>query len=604
MKQISVSSLWRKILWVGVLVFFVVLTSFNEIYANDYWKALYSGRYLSLFSHFPHHGTFAFTPVKDILTRNTFNWLGNLVFVGLFSIGGHGIFQFFRLFVASLALLLPWSILSGERRFSAISLVFLLALLFSIKQKFLMRTAIFSVVGVTVLFWIIVRADREGSSKLLWGIPVLFTFWSSMHGSYLVGLGFLFLIVIGHGLDTILLKQNAGSFELTSLATILAFVLVTVTFVKPFPDYKAYKTISKAGGKTTELIAVVATTLVKGHLDAATTGAAANVNQPSGTHNPNNAAATKKSDDKMSEKGSFIKTVSKFLMGQQSWRSAEFRSPIQHYHFLFVSVTVLFYCLAIGIFAFSLRFFRFVQFLPVLGGMFLGIMYLKSVGYLSMAVAPILIWKLEAGDFSEFKLGRIVTGASVFAVALLTLNLLLFALQSKVGRFFGVGEHELGLGHSHKFSGAVPEYVLRNYPRNRMFTQYNIGGYLIWCWWPYKKVFMDSKGSAYKNSFFREYGTKNQKQLFLKYNLHFIVNPITAPLNLNFYLASENWNLLAYDEGLALWGARDLTSRKPPLRRVLLSPSVWRGFSDARKNRFRDFIKLQVDLWNKTRRSK
>lgn len=554
------------IAFLAFVVFFAIPFAFHQIYANDIWKALYSGRYLAVFGQFPHHSTFTFSPVEEIVLRDTYNWLGNLVLLGIYTAGGVSFLQGFRFFVVLFAVFMPLSILK-EDRFSPIVLLFAFCYMAGLKQKLLLRTAIFAVPGFVTLFWLLVNYERTKSPGYLWGLPLLFLFWGNMHGSYVLGFGFLLVTWLGCLVDSLVFSNWGATPSFRKLGLVVLVVLLVIVFVKPFPDYKVPSTVSTIG------------TRITGAISPTESGLSVAPERKTGSSTTGNRTEEMK-ETTSGESGAFVSTLGRLrglLVGEQAWRSSEFSSPLTGYSFLFVSMTLVLFPIGLGVFLVSPKSIRFFHLLPVLAAIVLSMLFLRSVGYFSLVTFPIVLQKIRAGHLSSVQLGSVVYYASVIGVGILSFNLGFKMIQGRTGEFFGSPKLILESGTAERFSRRIPAYVLREFPRERFFTQYNISAYLVWKWWPYKKVFFDSKGSAYRDNFFREYGTSTQEKLTRKYNIDFVLNPYNVPYNYAYYIPDKGWNLVAFDSGMILFGRANRVDPVDPLKALLITADEFRS---------------------------
>ena len=58
------------------------------------------------------------------------------------------------------------------------------------------RPQIFTVVGTSLVVWVLTRVTREGWSRWMSGVPVLFCLWANAHGGYILGIGLLWLTCV------------------------------------------------------------------------------------------------------------------------------------------------------------------------------------------------------------------------------------------------------------------------------------------------------------------------------------------------------------------------------------------------------------------------
>jgi hypothetical protein len=571
-------------------------------FSNDLWKALYSGRYLALFQEFPHHSTFTYSPVEDFQYRNTYNWLGNLFFVGAFSLIGVPGLQIFRLFVLLFAAGLVWGL--SDYQFSPLMLFVLVPFVFGIKQKLLLRTAIFAVPGMILLMWVWCRYELSTGSFYLWFIPVILLFWSNMHGSYLVGFGVFLLLIIGEVADRLILKRTVDYRWILKITVILLITVFAITFVKPFPDYKG---LSMFGGVGNRILTAVG-------LDNPPT------NPPDfsgkGKHNSTSTQRTitnPKSDQQKrlslrSLRRKAVKSVKNlvrgFLFTDQSWRSGEFGFPLYAFSSLFVMMTLTLIPFSIGIFIVNVSKIRFSHVLPILGAMILGLGYLRTTAYFPLVAVPVGVLKYRLGHFEQLKFGRIPNIAASIGLIVLTANLGFRVYQGDVYRFFGSNSHRFSWGSATRFSENMPGYILRNYPDTRVLVHYNLSSFYIWNWWPYKKVFIDTKGSAYQDDFFAKYGENSPQKLAEMYDISLILMPISIPRNILQLIPQEDWAVVTFDEGTILYERVEKPKSINPIKKTLVTAEDYNKFPESLKRGFNVFIKVIYDFQNTADRQK
>lgn len=531
-------------------LFFMVLTApilLREIHANDLWKALYSGRYLWIFHQFPSHATFSFSPVLDFLPRNSFNWLGNLVFILLQATAGLLGQQALRVVIVVFAVVVVHSILNFD---SHPALLFILVMFtYGLVQKTHLRTAIFSVGFTPVLIWIWYQYYYCQRRQWLYAIPVVMILWSNMHGSYLVGIGLLFLLFAGSFLNRSV-DNDAGS-DVVKLTLVFGLVVLGVTFVKPYPDYQTYNKFSQLTGRLAASIGLVDGSASQGSTDRSgathifgAPGNAESGKTENGPEEPSYVYRTVKS---------YLQTVFK-MEGQ--FRSAEFAFPYEHTKFLFVRAG--FVIAAVGVLSFIFVPFplRLDLLLVSLGSILLGLGYLRTVAYIPMVLIPVIFIRKKQGDFDDLITKKVVVVTSLvslLAIWILTGNVLFLGYTNSVTLLTGNPHHNLGIGTVPRFNDRSAEWILANYPNSRFYNSYNVGGFLIWKWWPYKKVFLDSKFSAYDPKFQQQLISQPLPKTLKDHKLDFAVLELTSPWSLNYFLPSPDWALLRQDEALLVF---------------------------------------------------
>jgi hypothetical protein len=112
------------------------------------------------------------------------------------------------------------------------------------------------------------------------------------------------------------------------------------------------------------------------------------------------------------------------------------------------------------------------------------------------------------------------------------------------------------LGQAQQFSPSyfpinAVEWLKSNPQQGRMFNPFDWGGYISFTIWPENKVFIDSQGDVYGESFIREYEqvtnlNGNWQGILDKYHVDWAIIPINWPLN--GALQTEGWQQVYIDE--------------------------------------------------------
>jgi hypothetical protein len=286
------------------------------------------------------------------------------------------------------------------------------------------------------------------------------------------------------------------------------------------------------------------------------------------------------------------------IFESQSWRSGEFTFSLYAYSMLFVAMTVALVPFAFGIFLVNPSAIRFVHLLPVLGAFFISFGYLRTVAYLPLVVVPIALIKYRLGHFDHISLGRVTEYAALAGVLLIAGNLIYLIYSGNVGSFYGSGNHRFEIGSTPRFTDRMPQYILEHYPDENILVHYNLSGYYIWRWWPYKKVFIDTKGSAYKDEFFAEYGEHRPSKLAEMFGLDYVLVPISLPRNIASLIPSEKWAVVAFDEGTILYERVDSPRGVDPFDVTLVTESDYKNLTPALQRAFRSMITIIDELQN------
>lgn len=504
-------------LFYAVVVTFILLVGLEQAFSNDLWKALYTGRYIALEGGFPAHHNFTFMPVKTNLSRHGWTWLGNLCFYGTYKIGELPALQFFRLFLMLFPVLLFHSLVDYRPGAGLLALFSLFLL--GIKQKLMLRNALFLIPFLALLIWSWARFSGTRSRKIYLFIPPTIWLWSNLHGSYLVGLGFLGLFVLGKQLDS-WLADRSGKL-LFKYWLVLGLSLAGTILLHPRgPDLHPVNRIQR---------------LVPGnHSSTVSTGGRNDL--------------SKRSSPAWS---SWLKQNWRYSLFKKELYSTEFDFPLDNLHKIYVAASLLVLLLGTTAFVVAWPVFRWELFLPFLGSVYLGLAVLRAVAVIPLVCVGIMLTKASRGDFDDFSGNRWYFIGALSLTVFLLCYLTLGPLFEKPSKHFSYNDYRpRGFGRHPRFSRAVPAYLRREYPNVKVLNAYDLGSWLIWNWWPQRRVFIDSKNSAYAEEFRKHIFNKNYVQLAREYKLSVVVLPLDSELLYAYFIPAPKWRLLAFDRGM------------------------------------------------------
>lgn len=509
----------------GLLLFVSVPILGARIYATDVWKALYSGRYLRWFGQFPHHSTFTFSPVKEFLARDGFNWLGNVFFFNVHEFWGLIGIQLIRPILALTVFLLLHSLM--DHRINAWTFLILVLFIFGIHQKLTLRTAIFSV-PCSVLFSLFLIRSRDKNHLWLYAIPPLLVLWGNLHGSFLLGIVLFCLYGAGQILDHLIGPQNPSP-PLRTIVITLALSITGIVFVKPFPMIHVHN------AHNLPLI------------DDPSRGQIKNKKTTSEFSHRRN-----RSEREFSLPVQITRSVRNIIFSSKPGRSVEFQSPLRRGDLLFVWIGLLAGGLLLAVFVRTRSYRSFAWSLTISGLTIVSLTTIRTIGYFVLIGGPITLFLANyRGGF--FWKNHVVLYLHSLLVALLAGTILAFSLTGKVNYLTGFNEQKIGVGPIRKFSNEIPDFVLANHAHEKVFNGYSIGSFLVWRWWPHKKVFQDTKISAYHPRFQFARKTLSPAELFSRYKLRLAVVERINPLTKNFFLSRAGWEALRMDKGSVLF---------------------------------------------------
>lgn len=518
----------------------------RKLYANDLWKALYSGRYLALFRNFPNHATFTHSPTINFLQRDAINWLGNLSILGIHQIGGLIGLQIFRGLMLGFFGAFVLSILQWRR--NPLVLLGLVFFGYGIEQKLLLRTAIFAVPMLTIFIWVWNQYSLRCDSRYLWMIPPTLILWSNLHGSFLVGMVLFLLLGIGEFFDQYFQSKDKKSLS-RSLLLVMGITVLLLPIVKPFPampvldemipNNLSEQTISKEESTNLQNSSTGNKKFKQRHY----LGRPDLLPEINEVISKENDKTTRSSPE--STMGILQKHLKSIVFPRQRFRSSEFQSPFEVSEQLMVRINLLIAPLVLIVLWFVGA--GSSTWLATGGILILGLSSVRATAYITLALVPLAGMETSRSNcLSGFRAGsrNFVHLASIIALGLLGGNILSLSMTNNIRRLTGNHGHILGVGAQERFSRTMAQNILNNYRDQRFFNSYNSGTFLIWSWWPHKKVFVDSKWSAYHPQFRRYYATTPLPKVLKQRNIHHALSEKNNYWTL-FFVRSDEWEVIA-----------------------------------------------------------
>jgi len=205
---------------------------------------------------------------------------------------------------------------------------------------------------------------------------------------------------------------------------------------------------------------------------------------------------------------------------------------------------------------------------------------------------PLLFIKSKRGDFKNIEIGRRVQIVAMIGCVLVASNLWYLIGVKKTSRALGTSFYRAGFGKHPRFSDSVPEYALEKYPGKNGYNHYNYGTYLIWKWWPDKRVFVDSKSSAYKPEFMKKYKNTYDFNLIEEYELDHAITSYRQQLPYTHLIPHPEWEIKAMDEGFILFEKVDQAVSKKPSEYLLLSSKELNRLQPREKKQLKEVMEF------------
>ncbi|WP_376791762.1 hypothetical protein [Thermoflexus sp.] len=187
-----------RLLALTVLVGIFVFVSTHPIRPHDFWWHLAAGREIARTGRIPEVDTFSFTRAGAPYPSYSMFWLAELLFYGLYTLGGPALVVFVHSGIITTAYsLILWGAweASGPR---AAALGVLLAAALGI-DDWNVRPQTFAFLSGALFLRGLMGLER--SRRWLWAFPLGMTLWVNTHGSFPIGLALVGLALVGKLLE-------------------------------------------------------------------------------------------------------------------------------------------------------------------------------------------------------------------------------------------------------------------------------------------------------------------------------------------------------------------------------------------------------------------
>ncbi len=549
-----------------ILVLFVLPVSFIKIYDCDVWWHMQLGR--SMLENFglPDYSRFYFTPVNHSYSDLRYTWLGDIVLFGLHWLGNDLALQFLVLAVVIFSCYLLRDVCGNK--FGWWNLLALMFFVIGTYQKQLVRNSLFALVFATAIFWLWHQVRFQDKEKRIWFFPLLIGLWGCIHGSYLFGFGIAVLIFSGDWIDSIR-GANPGRKRLSlQYLSVIVVSFIAISAYNPLtahyfgPD--AIKRLFSAELGSEKII-------VKNDKDdsvEASISVSNGENQSyalqTGYFSPSGIDLRMLED--FPERAKLFLNSLLFKPSDTILPSGDFVSPFDMVHRFYIKV-----CFFMGLagFVFLTVFskpIRFSHMFPFLATLVAGMGYVRLAGYIPIVATATIFIAARNGEFTLKINERWAKLLSICALAALYIN---FASGFKYP--IGTEFHSFGAGRIPVFSEESAERILEDFPRKKVFTTIMNGGYLLYEWYPDKKVFIDGFFLPHTYDLLYDYsklikGELSADELNRKYGVEIAVVEQTNRELIASFTGNPNWHVRFMDKGTIVYeyGIDDYDSVPPP----------------------------------------
>jgi hypothetical protein len=224
-------------LWLGLPVFVLLWKTFLfPLPVLDFWWHLELGKVIADTRSIPATDLFSFTAAGNSFIAQ--NWLGELIYYGLYRLGDLPLVVFGNAMMALVGFLAVYSLcLKATKSLRLAAAVSTLAALGVIGT---IRPQIFSFLMFALYYWVLVCYRSHGRNAL-WLLPVLMVLWVNLHGAFVLGLGLIALFIVCESLRRLIDETRTDALSIPQLRSLITmFVLSALTTLVNPEGYKVY----------------------------------------------------------------------------------------------------------------------------------------------------------------------------------------------------------------------------------------------------------------------------------------------------------------------------------------------------------------------------
>lgn len=533
--------------WI-LAVLFILPVSLAKVYDIDIWWHMQCGRSILENFAWPDFSEYYFSPVTQSTRGLRYTWLGDILFHLVYSFSGDTGLQMLRLGFVIGACVMLRSLAGANYRGWQLALIMLVVV--GTYQKQIIRNSMFALVLVPLLFWIWHLVRNRNREKLVWLYPPVLGLWSCLHGSYLLGFSLVVLILFGDLLDRLRKLDRLSLDRILSHGAVLllSFGLIALWNPTTMSFFNVSRILSSFGVEQ-----VVETPKVKAENTVTLPGEKEALYPELMIKESDFVYTGKKLTGPLGAVKHWLNNTIFKSSGTAS-KSADFVSPFDKLDRFYVIVSLLSGVIGLFFVCFLIRPVRFSTLLPFVAVLIAGLGYLRLVGYIPLMTAAAIF---QASGSRELKPWFELKGGDVSAWCFSLIMILVLWINCLLGFPFKVGtlNHVFGFGRIPVYSGSCPDAVLFNYRDNPVFTTMSTGGYLLYRWFPDKKVFADgffaphAKNVMLHLRLMREKGI-NPDFLHAEYGIGLALVDHSSGSVLNTFFNSENWHVRYIDTGM------------------------------------------------------
>ena len=583
-------SLGLALLIIGSAVLSAFFTYFPLTDADIFWH-LAAGREMATHKYFLYNDPFSFTLVSAQWID--LHWLFQLLVYGLYKLGGYTALLFFKLTVVGLVAVLLCRTFPSKRYF-LITAVLAPLLFFQVRYLIDVRPILITILCMALYVFLFEHARRTGKSRLLWLCLPLQIIWTNSQGLYMIG-----LFIIGaywfEGVWELWKNNNAkhSNYPCSSKAPHL---------FTPSPCQGEGKTrlpaeaVAQAGsGRGEVLWAVAKPTTISLLFLSCILSCCLNPYGIDGLLLP-------------------FRLFSRINPSANNIFSMNISENVPLFsltgHDAIYRTTVLCIAFAAGVlFLLNRKKTRIAHLILFCGFLLLAFIAMRNVLLFIIIAIPIIGYIAAYGDLEDLfkklpmKFKSWIFGILIFA-AFLALSVAVYCHVKIIATF---PSHRMI--SPFRFPEKIVEHLKQTPVSGEMFNDIRYGGYLIWRFYPQKKVFIDTRLVIRSPQFFAEYlmlcdDPALFPQVARKFNVTQVILP-SAIFPLYFKLIKwlyqfDEWHL-QYTDGTSVLFVKNNVSAGPHIDlsdtnslRIVIDDinRQWEHSEFVRREAFRHFIDL------------
>jgi len=557
---------WRAILWWLLLVVAVIPVAFRQVSVSDVWWHAAVGRWLLEHRSLPDLSAFYFSPTDAWALGSDlrWSWLGDIVLYILYAVAGPVGFQ---VLVVGCVVAALWFLaaLAPTSRGPWI-LLLLVVVCLGTYQLQLVRNSVFSLALYPAILWLGLR--REGPPRMSeYGIAsAVLVLWSCLHGSCVLGWFTAVLLFGWREISPILLvawefgKCKLGrKGEWDGIRTLWPHGVRRLgVFCAVFSILLILISVGRIGALD------FVTRPVRHFFPQGTTEVRQNITAPQNDVAPASVQSGQDSNLKSTGVKEWLNRSIWKPDPREPW-SNDFWSPFDFPGMRPIEAAFALVGLA-GVCLLTFRNAPVGLVLAWAGAVFLGLGYVRMTGYATLASGAVII--VCCRHLAQ----RMPSGISKAGWVVAALWIV-FAWGAMLGghgeRLIPEGLHVSRFGKVPIYDDKVCDWVLEEFPNERVFTTIESGSYCLLRWGFRKQVFLDGFFSPHARSVWDAYQLalrSGELAVFYdEFQMTVAIIPSTSGPWMERFLKSPDWRPVAIGEGsvVFLHRAIPITGRTP-----------------------------------------